>query len=483
MSYPNIIIILCDTLAAKHMSLYGYSRKTTPFLERLSNEDFKVYTKCFSPAPWTVPSHASLFTGLYPSQHRADGANYQLNKSFRTLTELFKLRDYITTIISNNILVASSLSYGKGADFFYELWMPLYFNDLRYIEDILETQHYSSTIKKFLFLLKQFISTLDINYLKFFYRKILERNNNIQKILDYSYPFTRSSFHKILDIAKNSDKNKKPFFVFCNIMETHEKFNPPSNYRNIFDKENDSLTKAHLYEPEEGKIHYGKKPLSKKHLYNLTLLYDEEVLALDRLLFDFITELKKLSCYDNTIIIITSDHGEFLGEDGHFGHLYTTGNELIHVPFLIKGCNAFSDFDHSDQLIQIHDLYSTFLDILDLPYPKTWSSHSLMDSDKRKFVIAQLLDINFKLEGIKEINPTFKRKFFMQPVMSVITYELIKISKWYDGTIEFIDLNKTFYEEKTIVLKDSEKKERLGKLLDFLDNSSEFSKAACKPIL
>ncbi len=481
MHYPNVIIILCDTLAAKHMSLYGYSRQTTPYLERLANEDFKVYSRCFSPAPWTAPSHASLFTGLYPSQHKTDGANYQLDKSFRQLTELFKSRNYTTIIISNNILIANSLTYGKAADFFYELWRPLALEDFRYIEEILDIQDYNSIVKKFLFILKQFVSNFDFNYLKFLYRKILERNNKVQKkLFRYSYPFTQNSLYKIVEIARSIDS---PFFVFCNIMETHEKFNPPPNFRNVFDTENDSLTKAHLNEPEEGKIHYGKRPLSKEHLYNLELLYDEEVLALDKLLFDFISKLKELSCYNETIIIITSDHGEFTGENGHFGHLYTTANELIHVPFLIKGCKLCNDFDHSDQMIQIHDIYSTFLDILDLPYPKTWSSHSLLDSDKRKFIIAQLLDINFKLEGIKEINPNFTRKSFMQPVMSVVTSDLFKVSKWYDGKIEFIDLNKTFYEEKPTLLTDVDKKERLKKLITFLDTTSEFSKSASHPII
>ena len=72
-SLPNIIIILCDTLGAKHMSLYGYHRNTTPRLDKLVKKyNFTIYDNCFAPAQWTPPSHASLFTGQYPKVHKVD---------------------------------------------------------------------------------------------------------------------------------------------------------------------------------------------------------------------------------------------------------------------------------------------------------------------------------------------------------------------------------------------------------------------------
>ena len=76
---PNIIFLVLDTVGAQHLSLYNYHRPTTPNLERIAR-DCTVYTRCFAPACWTVPSHASMFTGLYPSQHGAFENRYLLRE-------------------------------------------------------------------------------------------------------------------------------------------------------------------------------------------------------------------------------------------------------------------------------------------------------------------------------------------------------------------------------------------------------------------
>jgi len=118
---PNIILIVCDTLGAKHMSLYGYERHTTPHLEKLVKEEgFTAYTRCFAPAPWTSPSHASLFTGLYPSEHGTNGHKLSIDKALYTLAELVKSMDYYTLGLSNNVLISKAFDYGRGFDRFYD---------------------------------------------------------------------------------------------------------------------------------------------------------------------------------------------------------------------------------------------------------------------------------------------------------------------------------------------------------------------------
>lgn len=79
-----------DTMGAKHMSLYGYPRQTTPNLEHLA-QDCAVYTRCFAPACWTIPSHASMFTGLYPSQHGAYEGKLFLDENVPHLVPILTL--------------------------------------------------------------------------------------------------------------------------------------------------------------------------------------------------------------------------------------------------------------------------------------------------------------------------------------------------------------------------------------------------------
>ncbi len=479
MLLPNIILILCDTLGAKHMSLYGYHRRTTPCLERLVEEDFTFYSYCFAPAPWTPPSHASLFTGLYPSQHRTDGAHYALNKGLLTLPQILHEMGYFTLGLSNNLLISKELSYNQGMQAFWEMWTFFPYEDFNEIETSLDSL--PSSKKKFRYILNKLVETKEQKYIKFLLRKLGEKFIHLQdKLFLYSFPFTQISFDSLLKFIKESSS---PFFIFCNVMETHEKFNPPRKFRNIFDQENSIYTKAHLKEKEEGKLHYGLKPLSAEHMYNFELLYDEEILTLDKLLFDFIKALRMTNSYENTIIIITSDHGEFTGENGHLGHLFTTANELIHVPLLIKWPQEYKMGQGNSNLVQLHDLYSTIMDIVNAPYPRPWSSFSLVSSEKRKFAIAQLLDVNFKLKGMKDANPNFTPKKFMQPVISVITDNLWKATKWWDGTVEIYDLNKGVYEKQNLAINGDfmEQIKKLKNLIEMLAEATNFNNAAVRP--
>jgi arylsulfatase A-like enzyme len=93
---PNIVLIVLDTVGAKHLSLYGYQRPTTPNLERIAGE-CSVYTRCFAPACWTMPSHASMFTGLYPSQHGAFESRFLLRDNLPHLVPALKAQGYTTT--------------------------------------------------------------------------------------------------------------------------------------------------------------------------------------------------------------------------------------------------------------------------------------------------------------------------------------------------------------------------------------------------
>ena len=114
---PNIILIVLDTVGAKHMSLYGYHRRTTPNLERIA-EECTVYNCCFAPSCWTIPSHASMFTGLYPSQHGAHEGNYFIDENVQHLVKVLKNSGYRTFGISSNGLVSPTTGLCPGFDYF-----------------------------------------------------------------------------------------------------------------------------------------------------------------------------------------------------------------------------------------------------------------------------------------------------------------------------------------------------------------------------
>ncbi len=478
---PNIILIICDTLGAKHMSLYGYKRKTTPNLERLvEKEGFAVYTRCFAPAPWTTPSHASLFTGLYPSEHGIDGNNYALNKKLLCLDEVFNRMGYRVYMISNNHFISKDLKYGRFATQFFEMWNLIYSKDFSFFFKKFSTL---KMFQKFFFLIDNPFSLTDkvLFTLELFYQILIKKYPKLRKrISSYSSPHTQRSFKLLSNLLREKHKN---IFIFLNIIENHSKFNPPTRFRNIFVQDNSIYEKYNTI--SYGLEYYVKQHLGGKEISYIEAQYDQEVLYVDYILSEFYYRNKDI--LENSVFIITSDHGESFLEDrdkNYIEHSFGLRNTNLHIPLLIKWPKEYGIRGEIDCLVQLQDLYSTVLDLVGFPYPSPWSSRSLLSCEKRKFVISQLLDVNYKILALKNRKPDFKPLSFMQPMMSVITEDLWKITKWLDGTIEVYDLNKDLYETRNLAQNESyiEKTAKLKKLIDLLAKATNFNKVAVTPI-
>src|SRR5438874_385722 len=118
---PNIILIVVDTLRGDHVSCYGHERRTTPHLDALA-ADATLYTTALSPGAWTPPSHASIFTGTYPSRHGVDRSHPYLDGDLTTLPEYLRGRGYRTFGISSNFWISTATHYDRGFDVFYQSW-------------------------------------------------------------------------------------------------------------------------------------------------------------------------------------------------------------------------------------------------------------------------------------------------------------------------------------------------------------------------
>lgn len=112
-SRPNFVIIVLDTARRDHLSCYGYARDTSPFLRELAHES-RVYQNAYSTSCWTVPAHASLFTGLYPTSHASTWENYRLDSRLTTFAEVLQRDGYRTIGICENSIVSAKLGFGKG---------------------------------------------------------------------------------------------------------------------------------------------------------------------------------------------------------------------------------------------------------------------------------------------------------------------------------------------------------------------------------
>ncbi|MDO8281323.1 MAG: sulfatase [Thermodesulfovibrionia bacterium] len=397
MSKEKVIIILCDTLRAKSLPHYGNSRNTLPNLARVIDNDFIVYNRAYAPAPWTTPSHLSLFTGLYPSQVMETKTSFNLDPIFKTLAELFQDSGYRTFACIANALIAKQFGFGKGFDTFLQLWLPDPGGD----EISLKVEG-KDRLEKIMRLL-QSIAAGDnrMDVIKGMRERIHKRYRDI--LIDATL-----STNKAMKSTKRflSENSSQQVFCFINLMQAHNRYNPPRVTRNTFVKRNTAHER--YYNERIPLDHYATGPFSSELIEYIKLKYEEEILYLDLVIADFIDFLKRSSLYDDCTLIITSDHGEHFGEKGHVQHHFSVYEPLTRIPLYIKWSGKAENHDkHINSLVMLQDLYTTFLNKLNHWQPCPESSFDLNSSDKRQWVISQLPDVTHDIQSCKERSPSF----------------------------------------------------------------------------
>ncbi len=395
------IIILCDTLRAKSLPHYGSKRYTTPKLSPIIDNDFIVYERAYAPAPWTIPSHLSLFTGLYPLQVMENKRSFHLNESFITLAEMFKESGYRTVAFSSNALISKKFGFDRGFDRFFQMWLPDPEED-----DVMLDLKAKNDIERLMKVLVMIASERGKRRLfKGVRQKLYKRfKNDIFK--DASFATEKTFKILINDITKNKDQKS---FYFLNLMQTHEKHNPPPCTRNIFVKDN--IKHENYYSDKKFADHYAVERFSDELLGYLELLYDEEILFLDLVISDFINFLKENKLYDETTIVITSDHGEQFGEHGHYTRTFSVYEPVIKIPLYIKWSGRSDNSSKvSNELVMLQDLYSTFLNLLNHWQQCPNSSMDLNFSDKRSWIVSQFPDMSHDIIACKQKRQSFSIK-------------------------------------------------------------------------
>ncbi len=311
---PNIILITLDTTRADHLGCYGYHRQTSPNLDKLAAESV-LYTKAVAPASWTLPSHTSLFTGKFTSSH---GVQYdpdgplQLTSPLRSLEELRGYR--ARGLAQNETTLAEKLKkagYSTGA-IVAGPWLNKIFG-------------------------------LDKGFDYYDDREIAPIKGRLASQV------TNTALKWI------QEKQGKEFFLFLNYFDPHAPYDPPEGFYCSFL----SLSKAN-------ELLQGKKSTTEEDI----ALYDGEILYMDHYIAKLLEKLKTDNLYEETMIIVTADHGEMFGEHGSFGHGNYLFQEEIHVPLFIKYPGTDVPPARTDSPIQLNDLMAIIFDYLDIRMPK-----------------------------------------------------------------------------------------------------------------
>jgi arylsulfatase A-like enzyme len=350
---PNVLLLVMDTVRADRLSLHGYKRETTPNLVRLAHKGVR-FDQARSTAPWTLPSHASMFTGRWPHQTGVS-ENRRLDATHPTLAEFLSDRGYLTAgFVGNTYFCNSWFGLGRG----FAHYKDFYDEDL--VISITETLRCSALGRCLLR-----IASLPLG---------VERRRKDAAAVN----------HDFLEWLSEQDKGR-PFFAFLNFFDAHTPYLLPEGAEPRFGPSVQDPADVALLRKWNDRP---KKQVPEKLANLASDSYDNCIAYVDSEVGKLLDELERRSLLDNTLIIITSDHGEHLGEHGLFGHGKSLYSQELHVPLVIIPPGGLANGRVVRAPVSLRDLPATVADVLgsqsSSPFPSAslaryWNSRAADD--------------------------------------------------------------------------------------------------------
>lgn len=332
---PNILLILLDTTRADHLSCYGYERETTPSLDSLAEAGTR-FERAMSGSPWTLPSMATIFTGLTERSHKArlsDGVFYGVDPGLPYLPELLARSGYGTAAFFNVIYMSEHFGFHRGFDHF----------DCRGLEEVTRSRSAWETVDAFL-----------------------------------AWLGTR-------------DGEDAPFFAAVHFFDPHATYAPPPPYDTLYADpdysgrfDRDWGVMADMFEANSGAV-----VVDPAGARNLVDLYDGELAYTDAEIGRLLGGLRASGYGASTLVIVIGDHGEEFGEHGRYTHGHSLHAELLDVPLIISGFGVQSR-QVVEGLVGTIDVAPTILAAADVQVPEMMPGRSLLlpDHDPERILAA-----------------------------------------------------------------------------------------------
>ncbi len=348
---PNVLLIVLDTVRADRMSLYGYHRPTTPALEKLASRAV-TFSQARSTAPWTLPSHASMMTGRWRHELSA-GMNQPLDDAFPTLAEFLADHGYDTAgFVSNTTYAGAETGLARGF--------------ARY-----EDHHVSASGALWTTTVgRRFLCPLLAPQDR---RSDGHPNDHLRK----SAGRIRRDFLSWIDRKTADDR---PFFAFLNLFDAHNPYLPPAEFDTPFGAQTHSADDLRLFERW---FILDKSNLTPDQVSLVSDAYDDCLAYLDSQIDGLLGGLALRDKLDDTLVIITADHGEHFGEHGLYGHASSLYDQELHVPLILLLPRSAHGGRAVTNTVSLRDLPATVVDVLGLedgaPFPgrslaRCWSN-------------------------------------------------------------------------------------------------------------
>jgi len=340
----NVVLISIDTLRYDRLHCNGNETIETPSIDTLSEQSIN-FDNCIVPMPITVPSHCSMMTGLTPRNHGVRSMMSPLADSHLTLAEILAQEGFTCggfTAVS--LISGQNSALDQGFHYYDDYW--IFEGESVYFPREVKYSYAGRILNKFL----------------------AERITTLSRFERRAEPTVDSAI-RWLEYVKDED-----FFCFIHVFDPHWDYDAPEPYTVKYDPGYDSPLSEH---PNPQKLLTGHTlKLNERDINHLAARYDGEVTYTDHHLGRFFDKLRDLGLWDETMIILTADHGESFEHDYYFGHNDRVFQSTIHVPLMIKPF-AGTGGERTDTLCSNTDFLPTICDVLGLPAPSGLDGVSL----------------------------------------------------------------------------------------------------------
>jgi arylsulfatase A-like enzyme len=360
---PNVLFIIIDSARVDHFSTYGYEKATTPFFDATAG-DLTVYNNANTPAAWTRPAMNSIFTSLYPEQYGFFDTNYP-GDDIPFLSGILKDHGYRVFMLSNNAYMSPPGGFDRGTDRFYFL-PPNEFPKV--LDRSIVLRHIPGLVR----------------------RKLSKRT--AFKV------FPQMINDQAAALLRRAQPDGKPLFVYIH----HDAHHPYLSERKLLRRFLDpGISESEIRLVEEvqrsGNMYwFTRQSLSRHERYRyytiLRAMHDASIYKNDRMIARLFDILRSTGRYDDTMIIITADHGEFLGERDLISHGLYLYEESVRVPLLVKYPKGTGGTGTSNRLVSTIDLMPTILDLAGLKvrdFIPAAQGASLISDNEHEFVVTQ----------------------------------------------------------------------------------------------
>ena len=320
---PDVMMFLADTFRADNLQAYGGHKNVAPYLDGFARDSMR-FLRAWSPASWTLPAHASLFSGVYPLQHEALERSFALGKDVVTLAEQLRASGYRTGAVTDSLLV----SHNHGLDQGFEWW-----------------DEQAASLPETLDRVRKFLDADDGRPVFLFVQTYA--THAPYRVSDQ----TRAAYAKQLDLTHNERDLLRHIRLGKDAL--------PSSPQGV--------------RGERARVRYHE-------------LYLGSVVDLDRSFGEFLSIVGERGLDRSGYIIFTSDHGEAFGEHGHLGHGQGVWEEDVRIPLLIRGPHVTpADVPYAASLV---DLPRTVVALTKTDPARGWLGTSLLDLDEDRPVFS-----------------------------------------------------------------------------------------------